>query len=191
MTKTLIRLSLIALIACALLWTPFPAAAKDLTGRLGVGYNKQISTPFISDDVVALPDYYIATDELSAKFWFTEMFGMNILAGFNYSSYDETKGSNLTLGGKFLANLVQDSWCNFYVGGGPGVSIIHVDDGKRDDTSTGLILMGFGGVEFFFQELPNLGFDLEFGLQYTDVGKYQGIGTYGGGYGTIGFHYYF
>jgi len=193
MTKSynLINGLIVCLLCFAVLILASDAAAKDFTGRLGLGYNKQIVSPFISDDVMSLPDYFIASDELSMKFWFTERFGMNILTGFNFANYDDSSGYNITVAGKFAANIIMEESCNFYVGGGPGIAVIHVDDGNDEDTSTGVILQGMSGIEFFFDELPNLGFDVELGLQYMDVGKFQSFGTYGGAFGLLGFHYYF
>jgi hypothetical protein len=51
--------------------------------------------------------------------------------------------------------------------------------------------MAYAGIEFFIQELPNLAFDLEFGIRYIDVDEYAQLSTYGGGFGNFGIRYYF
>ena len=163
-----------------------PAHAKVLAGRIGVGFNTQLATVFSGPGTIAST----STESLSAKYWFTSAIGMQALLGFNTWRLGTTLNYDLETGAKFLYNVVQEENMNFFLDAGGGVLVVgHGKAGKNHDV--GFTVMAGGGLEWFFQGLPNLGFDVELGLQYNDVGNYARFGSYGGAFGTFGVHYYF
>lgn len=164
--------------------------AKNLTNRISVGYNKQLNFGFIGENA-ALADNFFTIDSLSTKYWATDRIGLEGMVGYFTAKYEEVGGWGLDLAGKFIYNLIMEDYMSFYTGAGLGIIPVHIDYGDREENETGFELMAYAGFEFFFEELPNLGFDVEFGLRYIDIDEYQQFSTYGGGFGTFGIRYYF
>ena len=175
-----------AMVFAALLAITAPIQAKVLAGRIGVGFDTQLATVFSGPGSTTTT----TTEALSAKYWFTSAIGIQALLGFNTWRLDKTLNYNLETGAKFLYNVVQEENLNFYLDAGAGVLIVgYGKNGKNRDV--GFTVLAGGGLEWFFQGLPNLGFDAELGLQYNSVGEYARFGSYGGAFGTFGVHYYF
>ncbi len=166
------------------------ALAVDLTNRISFGFNNQLAFGVIGGED-SLSNAYLTNQSLSCKYWFTREIGVETLVGFLYSDFEEVSGWGLSLTGKFLYNLIYEKQLNVYTGGGLSIMPIHTDDGHDEETNTGFGLMAFVGTEFFFDGLPNLGFDMEVGLQYLDFDEYRQFGSYGGGFTTVGVRYYF
>ncbi len=163
-------------ISMLLTFSVFPAEAKDLAKRVGLGYNSQIEVLGDEDFQIAGPSVKYA---LSSEMVLQGVFGF-----INYSNGQDL--SALVIGGKFLYNIIQENNMNFYAGGGFGV--INVSNAASE---TGIIVIGCVGEEFFFSGLPNLGFAAEMGLAIESIGD---LGTYVGTYGgflNLGIHYYF
>ncbi len=167
------------------------APARNLTNRISIGYNKQLNFQVFGNNDADLANTFFAIDSFSTKYWATDRIGMEFMVGYFTAKYDEFGGWGLDLGGKFLYNLIVEDYMSFYTGSGIGVIPMHVDYGKEDQTETGFQIMGFVGFEFFFQELPNLGFDVEMGMRYIDIDEYAQFSTYGGAFGLFGIRYYF
>jgi hypothetical protein len=167
------------------------ALAVDLTNRIGVGFNNQLSYGIIGSDSKMLTNAYLTNQGISVKYWATRDIAIEGVLGFLYSDFQNTGGWGLTLGGKFIYNLVYEKQMNLYTGGGLAILPVHTDNGHDSHTKTGFSFMGFVGAEFFFRDFPNIGFDLEFGLQYLDFDEYRQFGTFGGGFTTFGIRYYF
>ncbi|MCL4558489.1 MAG: hypothetical protein M1491_07660 [Deltaproteobacteria bacterium] len=154
------------------------AMAKDLTQRLGVGFNSQMGVTQ-------------RLDAASVRYWMDQdMAIQGDLAFLSLSPINDSGQTALGIGGKFLYNLVEEENMSLYAGGG-----IYVFD-QPVDTSTGIRMKaGFsigalGGMEFFFQGLPNLGFNVEIDL---GVKHLDGYGTtFGISADSIdaGVHYY-
>ena len=121
-----------------------PAEAKDLTKRVGLGYNAQ--TEF------KLGDLEIEMAAPSVKYALSPKMGLQGIFGFNKLSNGQDF-SRLILGGKFLYNIIQEDNMNFYAGGG----LVIINDSNAD-SETGTVVFGCAGEEFFFSGLPNLGF---------------------------------
>ncbi|UCD85977.1 MAG: hypothetical protein JSU92_07230 [Deltaproteobacteria bacterium] len=166
----------IMVICLVLAFSVIPAEAKDLSKRVGLGYNSQIETIGVE---------YFQIDGPSIKYGISPDIGIQGILGFsNYSNGVEF--SVLVLGGKFFYNIIKEENMNFYAGGGLGIiSLSNAAD------ETGIFVCGYVGEEFFFSGLPNLGFSAEMGLvieSMDDLGSY--VGTYGG-FLEIGINYYF
>ena len=153
-----------------------PAGAKDLTKRVGLGYNSQIE--FI------VKDFQFQITGPSIKYALSPKMGVQGIFGFNkYSNGEEL--TTLGIGGKFFYNIIQEDNMNFYAGGGLG--ILHVSNG---DSENGVVIVGYIGDEFFFSGLPNLGFAAEVGIVTASMFDQSYLGTYGG-FLALGIHYYF
>ena len=145
--------------------------AKDLTARLGIGYNAQIPS---------------AASAISAKYAVSSDYAFSGFLGFNAGGDDNN--SSFVLGAKVYRNAYQEENANFYIGGGLGISSIEIG---ASETETGFDLMGFLGTEFFFMGLPNLGFTFESGVTLTSRGSGVSFQTTSGSFVTTGIHYYF
>ena len=168
------------------------AMAKDLTGKIGLGFNSQLDCGAIS------VKYGISND-------------MGVEGFIGYGSYEEDYGaagsyeeSSNVVGGKFFYNVIMEKNANFYIGG--GLAILGGEGTEIDPSGamykvkfSGTGLLGYAGTEFFFTDLPNLGFLFEVGLGIMNgKEKYNGssvdvsdMSFYGGLFHQIGIHYYF
>jgi hypothetical protein len=176
-----------AFLAAALLAIA-PAYGKPLAGRIGVGFNTQLATVFSGPGSIATT----TTQALSGKYWFTNDVGVQVLVGFNTWRLDRQTNYDVGTGAKFLYNLIQEENLNFFLDAGAGLLFVgHEDDSGRLKNDLGFSVLTGIGIEWFFQGLPNLGFDAEVGVQYSYVGEYTRIGSFGDAFGTFGVHYYF
>lgn len=151
------------------------ARAKNLSERLGVGFDSQIGLTQ-------------RLDAASARYWIDR--DMGVQGDFAFMNLSPNQGSSQTafgFGGKFLYNVMEETNMNLYAGGGFYVFTQPVNG----DTKGGFSFGALGGTEFFLQGLPNLGFNLE-----LDLGvKY--LNQYGTAFGisadsiNAGVHYYF
>lgn len=153
------------------------AMAKDLTERLGLGFNTQIGQ-------IGLPHL----DAASVRYWINKDIGIQgDLAFMDFSPQHGSNQASFGIGGKFLYNFIKEANMNFYAGG--GVYVFTQPD--PIDTEAGFSLSALSGIEFFLQGLPNLGFNLELdlGVRYlNDFGTAFGISADSI---NAGFHYYF
>lgn len=164
---------------------------KDLTNRISAGYNKQLTFGVIGGADSSLTNNILSIDSLACKYWITEDIGVELFGGYFTAKYDEVGGWALDLGGKFYYNMIKEDNMNLYSGAGLGIIPLHIDYGNDEMNETGFQAMAYAGIEFFFSGLPNLGFDMEVGLQYIDIDEYAQLSTYGGAFSTFGIRYYF
>ncbi|MGB9735272.1 MAG: hypothetical protein ACP5JP_01095 [bacterium] len=152
------------------------AMAKDLRERLGLGFNTQIGQ-------IGLPHL----DALSVRYWINQDIGIQgDFAFMDFSPRHASNEASFGFGGKFLYNVIKETNMNLYAGGG-----VYVFTQPIPDTEAGFSLSALSGIEFFFQGLPNLGFNLELdlGVRYlNDFGTAFGISADSI---NAGFHYYF
>ncbi len=165
--------------------------AKNLTNRISIGYNKQLNFGIIGGENAAIANTFFNADCVSTKYWATDRIGMEFMVGYFTAKYDEVGGWVLDLGGKFLYNLIIEDNMAFYTGAGLGIMPAHIDYGEKEENETGFQVGAFVGWEFFFSELPNLGFDVEIGLRYIDIDEYAQLSTFGGAFSMFGIRYYF
>jgi hypothetical protein len=155
------------------------AMAKNLAERVGAGFDSQIGLTQ-------------RLDAASARYWIDR--DMGVQGDFAFMNLAPKNGSSQTafgIGGKFLYNVIEETNMNLYAGGGIYVFNQPVPTNTGTDIKTGFSLGALSGIEFFFQGLPNLGFNVELdvGLKYLD-----GYGTtFGISADSInaGVHYYF
>ena len=86
-------------IALVLLTTPVTAEAKDLSGRLGIGYTNDFSNSTSDRNVPALSLKYAATKDL------------HVLGALGFNTLSPT---SFTLGGKIFKNIFYETNLNFY-----------------------------------------------------------------------------
>jgi len=127
---------------------PF-AHGKDLTSRLGVGFQDQFGTQ------TGLPAVAVRYHPVS---------GVGISGALGI----DTDKDNSTFGllAKIHRVIFEEQNLNFYMGAGAGLLS---EQRQGQQTESGFELMGFGGVEFFFSGLENLGFSAEFGAAVTSI----------------------
>lgn len=162
------RLAFITL--CSLL--SFQAAqAKELFGRLGLGYNAQFANTSVTNGAPAI----------SLKYGLAPKTQLELVAGY----YSGTGGSGVAAL-KFMRTLRAESYANFYFLLGLG----RVSALSRSGTE---FLGGFGG-EFFIPGVDNVGISFETGLSAENITATSGsyvIKTFGASFINAGMHYYF
>ena len=140
-------IKLLTAVCMCILMVAGTVSAKDLKGKVGLGFNSQLSQR--------------GMDSISAKYWLKNDLGFQGIFGFTFSDdYDE-----VNLGGKVMYKLVDEE--NMYVAGVGGLGFARVDPDVGDD-DTGWWLSGGLGMEYFFSGLPNLGFSAELSLVFSD-----------------------
>ncbi len=187
-----------ALLLLAALAPGLVAEAKDLSQRLGLGF-----------DVTANSQSPVSGEQgvgagFSGRYWIDQTWGIQGIVGFGVSSIDafqlgDTTVSSkletfaLSFDGRVLGKLVDETNMHIYAGGEFGVSYANL---KAGGTSTDQVVGSFGGLagaEFFLQGLPNLSLSTEIGLA-VNVGSdpnFVSVGTSGDLFGGIAIHYYF
>ena len=144
--------------------------AKDLNGRVGLGFNSQLSPNGINS--------------ASLKIWTTSDICLQPILGFQFS--DDV--NEIDVGGKLLYKIKDEKNTNVYTGGGIGVAIVDPDPG---DSETAFSIGGILGVEYFFSGLPNLGFSSEIEFVVSDYLENTIVGIEADTFLTAGIHYYF
>jgi len=140
---------------------------KNLKGRLGVGFTSQIATTSLG----SIP-------ALSAKYYPSRSFATSAAVGFDTRSGN----SAFALGLKAYKNVFYESNLVFYLGGG----LSYVNN-KGNKLQASLFL----GSEFFFAQLPSLGFSFEAGIRGDSSSGSFALRTTGDSFLTAGTHFYF
>lgn len=142
--------------------------ARNLTHRLGAGFTSQIATTEGS----TLP-------AVDAKYYFSKRMAASLGIGFD----TRTDNSTFGLGSKFFYNLFGEQNLLFYT----GVGLAALSRG-----GTRAQFSAFFGSEFFFTDLPSLGFSFEAGIRGDSAhgGKFA-LRTSGDSFLTGGIHFYF
>lgn len=142
--------------------------AKDMSQRLGIGYKNQ----FGADLPGIAVQYYPGAD-----------------LGLSATLAVDTENDNSRFG--FMAKLYRiifhEDNLNFYMGAGAGL----VSQEINQDNQSGFELMGFGGAEFFFTGLENLGFSFEAGAAITSISSGVRFRTFGDHPLRAGITFYF
>ena len=158
----------IVLALCAALSTCPLAHARDLTGRLGLGYNSEFANFSQPNGVPGI----------SVKYGISRDIGVEGVLGVNTAS-----PTNDVVGLKFFKNIFYETNLNFYFMAGGGI--------VNGNSQTGLeILSGFG-VEFFFPGLESLGFSMETGGEIDNLTGSYNLKTLGVSFLNAGIHFYF
>lgn len=167
----------------ALLFLLVPdSAAKDLNGRIGLGFSQQFSG---SETMTALSVRWgLPTGKPTTNI------ALELDGGAAYGS-----GLAFFGGGRLLFGVVAEDNMNLNLGLGGGYlqrNVVAVDDtGASVVSPYGTVrLQGTLGAEFFLFGLENLGFTAEFGVNVDLVGDEVEATTVGGA-PAVGMHYYF
>ena len=144
------------------------AQAKDLTNRLGIGFKNQFFT-----DLPSIAAQYYPGAEL----------GLAAVVGV------DTQKNASRFGAMVKVNRVvfQEDNLNFYLGAGAGLLSVEV----AGATESGFQLLAYGGAEFFFAGLENLGFSMEFGPSVTSLSSQVRFATFGDSPLRAGITFYF
>jgi hypothetical protein len=142
------------------------AQAKDLSGRLGVGFNNQ----------------FAGLSSISAR-WNLPNGDENSIAIEGNVGFSMMAGSDdaVFVGGRALYGLAREDNMTLWVGGGVGY--------LREATQTAFRFQPVMSAEFFLYGLENLGFMVEWGLNF-DLSSETQIHTVSGT-PSVGAHYYF
>ena len=168
-SRSLLLSLLLSVLLCPIA-LPSTAAAKDLRGKVGIGFNNNFS-PLTSVSVkVGLP----AQKE-------TVNVQVQALVGFSLAA---TQDNQFFAGGRLLLPILAEDNLNLYGAIGGGYVRFH-------DQAQAFRGQATLGVEFFFFGLERLGLSAEFGV-LVDVGPgIVDVGTTSGTAAQVGVHYYF
>ncbi len=144
--------------------------SKDMGNRLGVGYS----------------------DSLAVKFYPSNDWALSAALGIDTNTTNATGNSIFGIGAKFYKTIFTESMLNFFLGAGVGLISSGPASGVTGgSTSSGFDLDAFGGCEFFFPGLDNLGFNFMFGVGVTSISSGVRFRTIGDSPLTGGIYFYF
>ncbi|MBL7715768.1 MAG: hypothetical protein JNL01_09900 [Bdellovibrionales bacterium] len=144
------------------------ASAKDLQGRLGLGYNAQFSNTQATNGVPALSLKYGATKDLALE----AVIGVAT-----------TSPGNSVFGAKIFKNLFYETNLNFYFLAGGGLVAASGNSGAE--------FIGGFGAEFFIPGIESLGFSTEFGGSFSNLTGTFILRTMGISFINAGIRFYF
>lgn len=145
------------------------AAARDLQGRLGLGYNAQFANYRESGGTVpAIAAKYAVTKDIALE----GIFGVAT-----------TKPANSVIGMKFFKNLFFETNLNFYgmLAGGLVTA----------NSNSGVDFQGGFGAEFFIPGLESVGLSFEVGGELTNISGSMVFRTIGASFLHAGMRFYF
>ena len=144
------------------------AHARDLQGRLGLGYNAQFANTTATNGVPAVGIKYGLTRDVAAE----AVVGVAT-----------TNPGNSVFAGKFYKNLFFETNLNFYFLMAAGL----VNANKK----SGAQFLGGFGTEFFIPGLESLGFSMEVGGSFDNLSGSFALKTMGVSFLNAGMHFYF
>ncbi len=144
------------------------AQAKDLSNRLGIGFKNQFSF-----ELPAIAVQYYPGAEL----------GLAAVVGIDTQQFASKFGAMV----KLNRIVFQEDNLNFYLGVGAGLISLE----SNGSNQSGFELMAYGGAEFFFAGLENLGFSFEFGPAVTSFSSQVRFRTFGDSPLRAGVTFYF
>jgi hypothetical protein len=144
------------------------AQGKDLTNRLGVGFKNQFAF-----DLPAIAAQYYPGPEL----------GLAAVIGVDTQKDASRFGAMV----KLNRIVFQEDNLNFYLGAGAGLLSLETNGNNE----SGFELLAYGGCEFFFAGLENLGFSMEFGPSVTSLSSQVRFATFGDSPLRAGITFYF
>jgi hypothetical protein len=155
-----------------LLLSPFvaaPAHAKDMQGRLGLGYNSEWANTKVLNQWVP---------GVSLKYGLTKDLATELIIGIA-----TTSPSNSVTGVKFFKNVFYETSLNFYFFVGAAL--------LAGGGSTGSQFLGGFGAEFFIPGIESLGFAVETGGSLDNLGGSFALKSMGVSFLNAGIHFYF
>lgn len=173
------RIKIFCLAALVILAFTPNALAVNLAQRVGVGFNSQLGLTQ-------------RLDAASVRYWMDR--DMAIQGDLAFLSLAPINGSGQTafgIGAKFLYNIIEENNMSLYAGGGMNIFNQPVDTPAGTRMKLGFNLGALSGVEFFFQGLPDLGFNLELDLGVKHLDGYGTTFGISADSLNAGVHYYF
>ncbi len=143
--------------------------ARDLHGRLGLGYNGQFSNSKVV--LTGVPG-------ISLKYGMTSDVAAAVIAGVKTAS-----PNNSVLGVKFFKNVFFETNLNFYFFMGAALLTAGNESGSE--------FLGGPGVEFFIPGVESLGFSVETGGSLSNISGKFVLKTIGVSFLEAGIHFYF
>jgi hypothetical protein len=146
--------------------------ARELFGRMGLGYNAQFAQTSTTNPGVP---------GISLKYGFNPRTMIEIIGGYRSGSTNSGVGAL-----KLLQTMHSENYINFYFMIGAGL----VSFASRSGTE---LITGFGS-EFFIPGLESLGISFEAGLDYENLSsstKSFILRTFGASFINAGMHFYF
>jgi hypothetical protein len=144
------------------------AHARDLQGRLGVGFNRQFASSAYAGGPPGAAVKYAFTREFAAEAVF---------------AIATTNPGTSATGAKFFRNFFHETNLNFYSFLGGAV--------VASNTKTGADFLGGVGTEFFIPGLESLGFSMEVGASLTNLSGSFVFRTMGSSFLEAGMRFYF
>lgn len=154
------------LLFCAL--SPLSAPARDLQGRLGLGYNAQFANQRASSGVPGVGLKYAMTKDLAIEGVIGAESGSN---------------SQTTFGAKLFKNIFYENNLNFYS--------FFAGGALKSSGLTGYDLQGGFGAEFFIPGIDSVGVSFEVGGEATNISGSTVIRTLGLTFLQSGMRFYF
>ena len=145
------------------------AEARDMRGRLGLGYNSEFAKSTTSGSGVPA---------ISFKYGLSRETAIAGIVGFSTGQ----PSSNVTAF-KFFKNIYYENHLNFYFTAGAGMISANNNSGVE-------LLMGLG-AEFFIPGVESLGFSIETGATFDNATGSYAIRTLGVSFLDAGIHFYF
>lgn len=148
-----------------------PASAKELFGRVGLGYNAQFANTTQTN----------GTPGISLKYGLAPRSMVEVIAGF----YSGARGSGV-LAAKYLQTVHAESYANFYFLAGIGYVYANQTNGVE--------ILGGLGSEFFIPGIDNVGISFEAGMSAESLTSASGslvLKTFGVSFLNAGMHFYF
>lgn len=142
---------------------------------------------------VVAQNFFNQTDVFSLRYWANKNWGLEGLLGYyNYSN--SVNGSMIA--GKYLRSMKKEKYMNLYGFGMLGFINTNQASGTSTTAVAGTLVRVGVGVEFFIDELPNLGLSFEAGINdkmgdyYNNLGQ-KGVDFTSNPFNTVSLHYYF
>jgi hypothetical protein len=168
--KGLFHFAVVGSVALASLLVAVPkASARDLQGRLGLGYNAQFANYRESGGTVPA---------IAAKYAVTKDIAFEGVLGFA-----TTKPANSVIGMKFFKNLFFENNLNFYSMLAGGI--------VAANGNSGFDFQGGFGSEFFIPGLESVGLSFELGVELTNITGSMVFRTVGASFLHAGMRFYF
>lgn len=160
--------SLTSLALSAVLLGAQPSQARELTGRLGLGYNGQLANQSASGGVPGVAIKYAISRDLAVE---------------AIAAAATSTPSNSGFGVKFFKNLFFETNLNFYWTLGGAIVTGGGNSGAQ-------FLSGFG-TEFFIPGLESLGWSMEVGGSFDNLSGSFALKTMGVSFLNAGMRFYF
>lgn len=157
----------IILILITLAIIPYESYARDVTGRLGVGYSSQLKNDIPSIDF---------------KIQRSKIYAMGLMVGVKLNDTQGGWGAGL----KLYRIIFDEPQLNFYAAG----TFAAINTKVNNNSNTGFQVDGTLGSEFSFSGLESVGFSFEMGFSLNKVNDEVSFESVGNSIIVAGVHFY-